>query len=171
MEKNVMALITLLVFGAMIALATRAWRKRISQQEASFDAPLEALDFFGELRIQAKGFYVATTFASNHLERIAAYGLGVRGFAQIFVFSEGILIIRKGERPLAIGKHSLLSVSINQVAIDKTVEKGGLISIDWTQGSTHLSTHLRIVDPIEREQVINNLKIISTTKQSKDVIK
>lgn len=171
MEKNIMALITLLLFSAMIALAFRAWRKRIRQQEASFEAPLEALEFFGEVLSQAKAFYVATTFANNHLERIAAYGLGARGFAQIMVFSEGILIIRNGEDPLAIGKESLVSISSNQVAIDKTVEKGGLISIDWINGSTTLSTHIRIVDSNERARVLTELKSLSTTKQSKEVNK
>lgn len=176
MEKNIMALITLLVFGLMIGFAARAWRKRVRQQEASFIAPLEALDFFGELLIQAKGFYVATTFASNHLERIAAYGLGLRGFCQILVFSEGLLVLRNGERPLAVEKSNLLSVSSSQVAIDKTVESGGLISIDWVQDSVALSTHLRIVNSVERERVLAEIEGIcsqhqgSTAQLSKDVI-
>jgi hypothetical protein len=170
-EKYVMAIITIVVFGALILVALNAWRKKIVQQEASFGAPLEALEFFGELLVQAKGFYVATTHADNHLERVAAYGLGARGFAQVMVFSEGVLIVRNGERPLAIDRKSLKAISSNQVAIDKAVERGGLISIDWLQGPTFLSTHLRIVDPLERGNVFRSINQIFNTQLSKDEAK
>lgn len=166
-----MAIITLVLFAVMITLALGAWRKRAIHQEAAFAAPLEALEYFGELRLQSKAFYVATTYASNHLERIAAYGLGTRGFGQIFVFSEGVLVVRNGERPLAIDKASIVSVTTNQVAIDKTVESGGLISIDWVQDFTDLSTHLRIVDASERGLVLNEIKSLGKGQQVKDAIK
>lgn len=168
MEKYVMAIITVVVFGALILLALNAWRKKIVLQEATFTAPREALEFFGDLLVQAKGFYVATTHAGNHLERIAAYGLGARGFAQVMVLSEGVLIVRNGERPLAIDRASLRLVSTNQVAIDKAVERGGLISIDWVQDSTDLSTHLRIPDPIELGKVFQEVKKICAMQLSKD---
>jgi hypothetical protein len=170
-EKNIMAIITLVLFAVMIALALGAWRKRTIRQEAAFSAPLEALEYFGELRSQSKVFYVATTFAANHLERIAAYGLGARGFGQILVFSEGVLVVRNGERPLAIDKASILSVSTNQVAIDKSVESGGLISINWVQDATRLSTHVRIVDSSERGLVLNEIKGFAAGKQVKDATK
>lgn len=162
MTKNTMAVFSILIFLSLVALAIWGWRKRVAKQTAEFDAPLEALDMFGELLAQAKGFYVATTYRSNSLERIAAYGLGARGVAQFFVFSEGLLIVRNGERPLAIDKSNLLSVGASTATIDRAVEKGGLLSIDWLQGATELSTHLRIVDSAQRaafEQQL--LKIIS----------
>ena len=106
-------------------LAARAWQKRKQDQTAKFEAPLEALEYFGELIAQSSGFYVATTYAENHLERISAYGLGARGVCQILVFGEGVLIVRNGERPLAIAKNALGDISANQVAIDKAVEANG----------------------------------------------
>jgi hypothetical protein len=166
MEKYVMAALSLLLFASFFLLAARAWKKRKHEQTAKFEAPLEALDYFGELIAKSSGFYVATTYAENHLERISAYGLGARGICQILVFSEGVLIVRNGERPLAIAKRSLDDISSNQVAIDKAVEAKGLMSMTWNQSSISLATHLRIVDRDKRSPIqdaINSLLVQSET--------
>jgi cellobiose-specific phosphotransferase system component IIC len=166
MEKYVMAALSLLLFASFFLLAARAWQKRKQDQTAKFAAPLEALEYFGELIAQSSGLYVATTYAENHLERISAYGLGARGVCQVLVFGEGVLIVRNGERPLAIAKNALDHISANQVAIDKAVEANGLISITWNQNSSSLATHLRIVDRDKRTQIqdaINSLLAQSET--------
>jgi hypothetical protein len=166
MEKYVMAGLSLLLFASFFLLAARAWQKRKQEQTAKFEAPLEALDYFGELISKSSGFYVATTYAENHLERISAYGLGARGVCQILVFSEGVLIVRNGERPLAIAKRALDDISSNQVAIDKAVEAKGLMSMNWNQSSISLATHLRIVDRDKRSRIqdaINSLLAQSET--------
>lgn len=153
MEKLIMAALSLLVFSIFLILAARAWSRRNQDQAAKFDSPLEALEFFGELIAETSSFYVATTYADDHLERISAYGLGSRGKSQILVFSEGVLIVRNGERPLAIDKVALTSMSSNQVAIDKAVEPNGLMTITWNQNSVPLATHIRIVDKQKRIQI------------------
>ena len=171
MEKYVMAALSLLLFASFFLLAARAWQKRKQDQTAKFEAPLEALDYFGELISKSPGFYVATTFAESHLERISAYGLGARGFCQILVFGEGVLIVRKGERPLAIAKSALDDISANQVAIDKAVEANGLMSITWNQSSSSLATHLRIVDRDKRAQILDAINSLLAQSETGAVSK
>jgi len=157
-----MAAISLLFFSVFVLLAARAWQKRKEEQTTKFDSPLEALDYFGELKAKSSGFYVATTYSENHLERISAFGLGARGICQILVFSEGLLLIRNGERPLAIESSALVSISSNQVAIDKAVEPNGLMTITWKQNSSLLATHLRIVDKDNRNRVQDSINSLLT---------
>ena len=167
MTKEVMAVYAAILFAAVVAMAITGWRRRISSQAGKFSQPLEALEYFGELIASSNGFYVATTEASNHLERIAAYGLGIRGEAQILVFHEGLLIVRKGERPLALDKAQIDSVSTNQAVIDRVVEADGLITVNWTQDTYKLSTHLRAVDSSGRAALLEAISKITTREVSK----
>ena len=99
MTKNFMAVISAVLFVGLLAIVVRAWRNKAQSQASAITRPNEALEYFGELLTSTKGFYVATTFANNHLDRIAAYGLGPRGVAQVMVFTEGVLLVRTGESP------------------------------------------------------------------------
>jgi hypothetical protein len=171
MVKQFMAIISISIFLSLAGLALRAWRKRTVAQSAEFSAPPEALDYFGQLLAQAWAFYVATTREANHLERISAYGLGARGKSQILVFTEGVLFVRKGERPLAIGRSNLISFEFTQVAIDKAVEPKGLLSVGWLHDEVRLATQVRIVDQGEREIIANALTEIISTTTKREIIK
>jgi hypothetical protein len=171
MAKQIMAMISLGVFTILAVVALRAWRRRSADQASEFSAPLEALEFFGEVLAQAKAFYVATTRAIDHLERINAYGLGPRGLAQVLVFSEGLLIVRNGERPLAIDRAGLTTVELSQVAIDKAVEPDGLVSVSWVQDGVSLATQLRIVDANDRAAIFEALKLIIGSNTKREVVK
>jgi hypothetical protein len=171
MAKQIMAIISLSIFALLVGLALRAWRKRASEQADEFSAPLEALEFFGEVLAQAKAFYVATTREVNHLERVSAYGLGARGIAQVLVFTEGLLIVRNGERPLAIDRSQLTALELTQVAIDKAVEADGLVSVSWVQDGVSLATQLRIVDVSDRTKISQALKQIIGSNTKREVVK
>lgn len=171
MAKQIMAIISLSIFALLAGLALRAWRKRASEQADEFSAPLEALEFFGEVLAQAKAFYVATTRGVNHLERVSAYGLGARGIAQVLVFTEGLLIVRNGERPLAIDRSQVTAVELTQVAIDKAVEADGLVSVSWVQDGVSLATQLRIVDVSDRTKISQALKQIIGSNTKREVVK
>ena len=170
MDKFIMAVLSFIIFALLAFLAMRAWRARSIDQSAEFSAPLEALDFFGELLAQAKAFYVSTTNGLNHLERISAYGLGPRGLAQVLVFTEGLLIVRNGERPLALDRAQISEIELTQVAIDKAVEPDGLLSIQWIQDGVNLATQLRIVDTSDRLSITDALKLIIGSKTTREVI-
>lgn len=171
MSKQLIAAICLAIFLVLAGLASRSWRKRAAAQESEFSAPFEALEFFGELLTQVKAFYVSTTLDSNHLERIKAYGLGSRGIAQVLVFTEGLLIVRNGERPLAIDRAQLVAISTTQVAIDKVVEPQGLLSVSWIQDGVLLATQLRIVTSDDRARIITALREITSSKSDREVVK
>ena len=171
MGKQIMAIVSLSLFLILAGLAIRAWKKRAAEQSTEFSAPLEALDYFGELLAQAKGLYVATTRGENHLERINAHGLGARGICQVLIFTEGMLIVRNGERPLAINRASLTTVDFTQVTIDKAVEPDGLVSVSWKQDGVSLATQLRIVEPSDRLATHEALKEIIGSNKKREVNK
>jgi hypothetical protein len=161
MQKYYVAIILAILFFFFVLTAIRAWRARAAKQEAGFTQPAMALENAGSQVAKVKAFYVATTFADNHLERIRAYGLGIRGLAHAIVFDGGLQLIRKGERPLAIERSAIASLSTNQVTIDRVTEAKGILTIDWTQDSTNFSTHLRVVDQSDRAKLISALETIS----------
>jgi len=161
MQKYYVAIILAILFFFFVLTAIRAWRARAAKQEAGFTQPAMALENAGSQVAKVKAFYVATTFADNHLERIRAYGLGIRGLAHAIVFDGGLQLIRKGERPLAIERSAITSLSTNQVTIDRVTEAKGILTIDWTQDSTNFSTHLRVVDQSDRAKLISALETIS----------
>jgi hypothetical protein len=161
MQKYYVAIILAILFFFFVLTAIRAWRARAAKQEAGFTQPAMALEKAGSQVAKVKAFYVATTFADNHLERIRAYGLGIRGLAHAIVFDGGLQLIRKGERPLAIERSAITSLSTNQVTIDRVTEAKGILTIDWTQDSTNFSTHLRVVDQSDRAKLISALETIS----------
>jgi hypothetical protein len=161
MQKYYVAIILAILFFFFVLTAVRAWRARAAKQEADFSQPPMALEHPGKQLVKVKAFYVATTFADNHLERIRAYGLGIRGLTHAMVFEGGVQLIRKGERPLAISKVAISSISTNQVTIDRATEARGILTIDWTQDSSNFSTHLRVVDQADRAKLLSALESIS----------
>lgn len=161
MQKYFVAGIMAILFVLFVLVAIRAWRARSAQQETTFGQPSMALNNAGEQVLKVRAFYVATTYADNHLERIRAYGLGIRGMAHAIVFANGLQIIRKGERPLAIARDAIDGIFTSQVTIDRVNESKGLITVDWSQDSTKFSTHLRVVNQDDRAQLISALESIS----------
>ena len=164
MQKYYVAIILGILFLAFVLAAVRAWKARANKQEADFSQPPMALANAGEQLLKVRAYYVATTFADNHLERIRAYGLGIRGLAQAMVFEGGLQLIRKGERPLAINKTAIDAISTTQVTIDRVTEAKGILTIDWNQDSTKFSTHLRVVDLDDRAKLISALETIREAK-------
>jgi len=161
MQKYYVAVIAAILFAAFVLVAIRSWRARSAAQEADFSQPPMALEAAGQQLLKVRAYYVATTFADNHLERIRAYGLGIRGLAHAIVFEGGLQLIRKGERPLAINKTAIDSLSTTQVTIDRVTEAKGILTIDWAQDATKFSTHLRVVDLDDRAKLIAALETIS----------
>jgi hypothetical protein len=164
MQKFIVAIILGILFLFFIGTAIRSWKARAAKQEADFSQPPMALEAPGQQLMKVRAFYVATTFADNHLERIRAYGLGIRGLAHAMVFEGGLQLIRKGERPLAINKSAITGLSTTQVTIDRVTEAKGILTIDWTQDTTQFSTHLRVVDLDDRAKLISALETIREAK-------
>ena len=161
MQKFIIAIILGILFVFFVLTAYRSWKARANQQAADFSQPAMALTNPGGQLLKVKAFYVATTYADQHLERIRAYGLGIRGLAHVLVYQGGVQLIRKGERPLAIQVAAIERISTTQVTIDRVTEAKGILTIDWKHESTEFSTHLRVVDQADRAKLIAALESIS----------
>lgn len=159
-------LVTALILFLVIA-AFRAWRSRANSQAAKFSAPAEWLEHPSGGRQWTGMQYVATSVLGQPLERVAAHGLGARGNGKITVSLDGVLIERTGERAIGIPAAQLLGVSRTSAAIDRGVEKDGLIQLDWQQDGFQLSTYLRLTNSENRKQLFTELtSILESTKNS-----
>jgi hypothetical protein len=127
-------------------------KKRRSLQEQSLPEPFAAKagsQLFSCL-------YVASVFGSRPLERVWAYGLGIRGKADIQTSNEGLSIFRQGERDLLIPFSSIISLDRSSATIDRGVERDGLAQLRWMLGSTEIITSFRITQ--NQEANFSNLQ-------------
>lgn len=145
--KLIMAVLAVSAFFGLAVALLRAWNKRREQQELSLSKPHEALEPFGDEIGRFPCQYVSTTFRTNSLERVIAHGLAARGWARVLVFENGLLVLRIGERSLAIPRQDLQEIRTVQITIDRAVETNGLCVINWAVSDlarkTDLATHLR----------------------------
>lgn len=141
---GVVALIALVIF-----LSNRKLR---SKQEALLAKPE---DFAGS---GAAGLYVSTVFTDKPLDRVWAYGLGVRGRCQIVVTDAGVGISRVGEQGLLIPAQAMVAIGLQSATIDKGVEKNGLLAIDWQLGDSKLTTVLRIANVQDRKKILSDVE-------------
>ena len=151
------------VIGASIAAAliilaftfmTLAWRAR-ARRAHDYTTWSELKS---ELSATVEVFYVATTQGANSLERVSLKGFTYRGFATLEVFDDGLQIRLTTKDVLAIPGHALLSYEFAQVAIDKAVERDGLIGITWqtapaANGTRELTTFIRLRNPGDRDDL------------------
>lgn len=168
------------VIGASIAAAliilaftfmTLAWRARTRRAHDYATWP----ELQGELNATVEVFYVATTQGANSLERVSLKGFSYRGYANLEVFDDGLQVRLTTKDVLAIPAHSLLSYEFAQVAIDKAVEKEGLIGFTWQtaaaeNGTRELTTFIRLRDPRDRNDLTQIFtKLVGTTTKEEAV--
>ncbi|MEN9751389.1 MAG: hypothetical protein RLZZ600_436 [Actinomycetota bacterium] len=160
------------IAAALIILAFTfmglAWRARARRAHDYTTWP--ALD--GEPRELHEVYYVATTLGSNALERVALKGFTYRGFATLEIFTNGLQIRLKTNDVLTIPTGALVRYEFAQVAIDKAVEKEGLIGFTWTSAPgtkqvQQLTTFVRLREASARDHLSSIFsKLVSeTTKE------
>lgn len=133
-------ILVMLVFvvAALVVLSVKRLRQR---QETELPAFLEAEDADG-----LNTLYVSTVYADRPLDRIWAYGVGIRGKARVSASETGVSINRVGERSILIPLESVIEVGRAQATIDKGVEKDGLTTIIWQHGNTKLQSVFRFTN-------------------------
>lgn len=155
MNRFLPALIVALVLILLFILMWRAWRSRRrstpselweSNSDWMHEPPQETI---------TRLFYVATTRRNAPLERVLPPGLAYRGNATIDVHPQGIVIHVTGERPYAIERAQIERCSVQQVTIDKVVERDGLVAIEWTSKAGPLSSVFRAQHPESRRAVLS----------------
>jgi hypothetical protein len=148
--------VLLLAFLAMYA----GWRRRNRRDVTAgggYEAPVSQPQ--AAVLAEAETFYVASTRGGNHLERLALPGLKFRGRARLTVTNDGVTIAIHGEQPVFVPKSAVTAIGAATTAIDRAVEKDGLLRLSWTtSGGVSADSFLRVVDPADRAPVIGAIE-------------
>ena len=131
-------------------------KKRIAKQ-ADLGSLTTEKALNGNLSAVAFGQYVSTVFSNNTLQRVMSHGLMHRGRAEIRVLSDGIQVLRTGERSFSIPQSLIVNVSRSNVTIDRAVETNGMVSVSWMLGSTQVESNFRLNSDDDSEQFFDEL--------------
>lgn len=121
------------------------WRAR-GRRQSDIALPTPAPDQLSAAHIETDLFYVATSKASDRLDRIVTGGLGFRARAVVTVHDEGVVLDLAGGHPILIATADLRSVARATWTIDRVVEPDGLIQLGWRLGDLDVDTFLRDSD-------------------------
>ena len=156
-----------LIVGALL-LMTFAWRARSRRASLIGHWPLLESDSVLSFEV----FYVATTHHDRPLERVALRGFGYRSFAQIHIHRDGLALALTSGDTLVMPSTSLRRIHTERVAIDKAVERDGLVAFDWLSrdigsGSIELTTFVRLRDAAQQKELIavSSALVPTTTKE------
>ncbi len=153
-------LVPTLIVGAVILLAFLGmflgYRGR-QRRQAQFGRPLPVPTELSPALHERELFYVATTLRDQPLERVAVAGLGMRSRARLTVHSEGAVLELRGVEPLYIPVASVQTIDRSTMAIDRVVERDGLVRIGWLLERTPVDTYLRAGTPPETEATVEAL--------------
>lgn len=142
------AALLLMIAIAVVLLALMAWGwYRRTRRDAEPLTTVHDLPAGTSVIARHDGLYVATTRQGEPLERIAAPGLAFRSRADITVADAGIALDIPGQQRLVIPAARLIDVAQATVAIDRVVEKDGLVRLTWrAEPGTAVDTYLRARD-------------------------
>lgn len=150
MDKLLPTIGILLVVVIVLALAVVGWRRRV-RRDAPAGGGYPAPQAPAAPTASSDVLYVATTAAGQPLERLALPGLAYRGTGIVEVSSQGVQLRVSGEQPVFIAASALTGVGPATVAIDRVVERDGLLRIGWTtSGGAAADSYFRVVDPAGR---------------------
>lgn len=154
MDKLLPTIGILAVVVIVLALAIVGWRRRVRRDApAGGGYPVPAILEPATATVEV--LYVATTKAGEHLERLALPGLAFRGKGTVEVSPDGVRLVVAGEQPVFIPAFALVDTGAARVAIDRVVERDGLLRLGWTtSGGVAADSYFRVVDPAGRGPLI-----------------
>ncbi|WP_173924135.1 hypothetical protein [Agromyces sp. Marseille-P2726] len=123
------AVVAAVIIAVAAWLMVRSWRRRTRRDEAMSAYAVPASH--GEPRLAAEALYVATTPASEPLERLAVHGPAFRGSARIEGLPEGVVLRIAGETPTLLPADRIEGAGVASFALDRAVEPEGLVAITW----------------------------------------
>ncbi|MGA1827525.1 hypothetical protein, partial [Microbacterium sp.] len=110
------------------------------------EAPADAATLFTH-----EALYVATTRHGEPLERLAIRGLGFRSRADLTVTSAGVALDLTGQPRFFLPTERIVEVAQATVAIDRVVERDGLVRISWrVDAETVVDSYIRPQDASAR---------------------
>ncbi|WP_425841829.1 hypothetical protein [Microbacterium sp. PA5] len=139
MTRELALLVIVAVAVLLVGSGVWAWRRRV-RRDSALSAPI------GEIPADAKnltvfsGFYVATTRHDEPLERLAIRRLGFRSRVDLTVTTAGVVLDLPGQPRLFLPTARLVGVDRASVAIDRVVERDGLVRLTWHADSGQTTT-------------------------------
>jgi hypothetical protein len=156
-----------LVVALIFWLMWRGWRRR-TERDAELTAPFAELPTGAHVTARFSGLYVATTAHDEPLERLAIGGLAFRSTMDLTVTDAGAALDLPGLERVLFTPERILAVDQATVAIDRVVEKDGMVRIVWkTPQDVVVDTYLRAQDASAR-QVADAVRAISPTASTSD---
>ncbi|SBS75081.1 hypothetical protein [uncultured Microbacterium sp.] len=153
MTREAAVLIFIVLAVVLIALGVWAWLRR-ARRDSDLAAPVGEIPDGARTRAVFDGLYVATTRHDEPLERLAIRGLGFRSRAAVTVTDLGVALDLTGQPRLFLPLERIASVGQATVAIDRVVEKDGLVRLSWhATDETLVDTYLRAQDASARRVV------------------
>ncbi|GAA0995312.1 PH-like domain-containing protein [Subtercola frigoramans] len=131
MDRIGPALIVLAILIVIYAAMALGWRAR-KRRQAAFTAQSETPKDAGNLLLEVPMLYVATTPANKPLERLTIKGLAFRGRGTFIVWQHGVTLSVNGEPDVFVPVADIRSIGTSTYTIDRVVESGGLVRLDWT---------------------------------------
>ena len=146
MTREGALLVMIAVAVALLAVLGWAWWRR-SRRDSVLPAPYGELPADAVVLAASDALYVATTRHGEPLERLAIRGLGFRSRVGVTISDAGLALDLTGQRRMVISRDRIRSVAQATVAIDRVVERDGLVRVSWRiDDTTIVDTYLRNQD-------------------------
>ncbi|WP_313478665.1 hypothetical protein [Microbacterium sp.] len=129
MTRELAGLIIALVAALILLSMVVGWRRRL-RRDSGLTAPLgvpEHADVTGRHEI----LYVATTAHDQPLERLAVRPLTYRARGELVLTDRGVAFSLDGAPTVFLSSARLVAADRATVAIDRVVERDGLIRLVW----------------------------------------
>jgi hypothetical protein len=142
--------VIVLVTLALIAVLVWAWWRR-TRRDSGLEPPTGEAPTGATTLSTHQALYVATTRHDDPLERLAIRGLGFRSRADLTVTSAGVALDLTGQPRFFLPTARIVEVAQATVAIDRVVERDGLVRISWrVDADTVVDSYIRPQDASAR---------------------
>ena len=139
MTRELALLVIVAVAVLLVGSGVWAWRRRV-RRDSALSAPIGEIPADAKSLTAFSGFYVATTRHDEPLERLAIRRLGFRSRVDLTVTTAGVALDLPGQPRLFLPTARLVGVDRASVAIDRVVERDGLVRLTWHADSGQTTT-------------------------------
>lgn len=154
--RDIAIAITIAVALLVLLTMLLSWRRR-QRRDSAIVAPLGVPEH-AEVASRHEVLYVSTTKHDQPLERLAISPLDYRARGELAITDRGVALCLDGAPTVFLASSRLVDIGRATVTIDRVVEPGGLVRIDWrADDHTVVDSYLRLAtgDP---QNLISDLR-------------
>ncbi|MCK2028536.1 PH-like domain-containing protein [Microbacterium galbinum] len=154
--RDIAIAITIAVALLVLLTMLLSWRRR-QRRDSAIGAPLGVPEH-AEVASRHEVLYVSTTKHDQPLERLAISPLAYRARGELAITDRGVALCLDGAPTVFLASSRLVDIGRATVTIDRVVEPGGLVRIDWrADDHTVVDSYLRLAtgDP---QNLISDLR-------------